>query len=483
MTSTLVNGNCLEEMKKLPDKSVDLLICDLPYGETNCKWDNKIDLVEFWTQFKRIRKSKRTACIHFCSTKFGYTLIKSWEKGFKMDMVWKKRNKTGGLSSRYRPMRNHEMVYFFYEQVPKYNRDKYHKRINNQKIAKTETSAGTKSDNFDNENKVRKQKNFNPVQPASVVEEKPKKKRNIRDSTRANEKKDIFGYNQDAAKPHQYEPPNPASIVEEKESRYHKDYEKNGKRGMNKDEMYSKKCIKEFQEKNGIGFNPPNPSSVLEEKEFCYGTNNGYYKDSMTKRPIGKNVFEPPNPASVVEEKPHINIYGLDKSHPTWDGSAKFVPPNPSSILEEKSGGDIYGEKKIDQVNRRKEMYKKSGNVNNFEPPNPASILEDDLWGEEKKARHQRYLECGCGYFEPRQPDSVFESEKVFIGKRHHQTEKPQDILEFFLKYWSDAGDVILDPTMGSGSTGVACKKLERNFIGFELDETIFKVAEKRINN
>ena len=373
MTSTLINGDCLVEMKKLPDKSVDLLICDLPYftingtSETNCKWNKDIiDLDEFWKQFKRIRKSKRTACIHFCSTKFGYTLIKSNEKMFKMDMVWKKRNKTGGLQSRYRPMRNHEMVYFFYEQAPKYNRDKYHKRINNQKIAKSETSAGTKSDKFDNENKVRKQKNFNPVQPASVLEEHE----SVNYKTKSNEiherTKAYMSGNKNL-----YEPRLPASVVEEKESKFHKDYEKNGKRGMNKDEMYSKKCIKEFQEKNGIGFNPPNP----------------------------------------------------------------------------------------------------------------ASILEEDLWGEEKKARHQRYLEHGCGYFEPRQPDSVFDSEKVFIGKRHHQTEKPQDILSFFLKYWSDVGDVILDPTCGSGSTGVACKTLKRNFIGIELDETIFKVAEKRINN
>ena len=79
------------------------------------------------------------------------------------------------------------------------------------------------------------------------------------------------------------------------------------------------------------------------------------------------------------------------------------------------------------------------------------------------------------------EPVSMFESTKVFIGKRHHQTEKPQDILEFFLKYWTDEGDTVLDPTMGSGSTGVACKKLGRNFIGYELDEKIFKVAEARI--
>jgi len=262
---TLFNGNCLELMKDLPDKSIDLFICDLPYGETNCKWDSKIDMEQFWLEFKRLRKSKRTACIHFCSTKFGYTLIKSWEKGFKMDMVWKKRNKTGGLQSRHRPMRNHEMVYFFYEQAPKYNRDKYHKRIQPKKEHNIEKEDITK-----------------------------KKLRDLTTSTRAKEGYDMFGNCDTNVKPFNYDPPNPASIVEEDE------------------------------------------------------------------------------------------------------------------------------------------------------------------------------------------PKSMFESTKVFVGKRHHQTEKPQDILEFFLKYWTDEGDTILDPTMGSGSTGVACKKLNRKFIGFELNEKIFEVAKNR---
>ena len=93
-----------------------------------------------------------------------------------------------------------------------------------------------------------------------------------------------------------------------------------------------------------------------------------------------------------------------------------------------------------------------------FTPPNPSSVLEEE------------------------DPLTVFKSKKVFIGKRNHQTEKPQDILEFFLKYWTDEGDVVLDPTMGSGSTGVACKKLGREFIGIELDEKYFNVAVDRIN-
>ena len=332
----LINGNCLEEMKKLPDKSVDLFICDLPYtdmkgkGETNCSWNQGVlDLDEFWVQFKRLRKSKRTACIHFCSTRFGYSLIKSWEKGYRMDMVWKKRNKTGGLASRYRPMRNHEMVYFFYEQAPKYNRDKYHKRINNVKHAKSETTQEKKSDK----------------------EEKPKRK--------------------------------------------------------------------SIKDRKGL----PTPSDL-------------YPKENQT--------------------------------------SSNFEPPNPSSVIEET---DIYGETKEHMKARGK------GHYHAFEPPNPASVIDEDeekIWGEKKKDRHQRYIECGCGYFEPRQPDSVFESGKVFIGKRNHQTEKPQDILEFFLKYYSDEGDVILDPTCGSGSTGVACKKMGREFIGIELTEKYYEVAKQR---
>ena len=302
MTLNLKNGDCLELMKELPDKSIDLFICDLPYGETNCKWDCVIDLDEFWKEFKRLRKSKRTACIHFCSTKFGYTLIKSNEKMFKMDMVWKKRNKTGGLQSRHRPMRNHEMVYFFYEQAPKYNRDKYHKRIQ----AK------------------------NPI----VKEEKP------------------------------------------------------------------------------------NPASVLEEKY----NSSGYKKE-------------------LVDGVKNFGTYG-------------FEPPNPASVLEEEA--DVYGETKEQRKKRREK------GDSNFEPPNPASVVEEFIEPTEDE------------------PKSMFESQKVFIGKRHHQTEKPLDILEFFLKYWSDEGDTILDPTMGSGSTGVACKKLKRNFIGMEMNDKIFKVAEDR---
>jgi DNA modification methylase len=171
------------------------------------------------------------------------------------------------------------------------------------------------------------------------------------------------------------------------------------------------------------------------------------------KKAVGP-LFDPPNPASVIEETGK-NIYGEALDSEQFK-QRKFMsyshdPPNPVSVIEEK-GKNIYGE----ALDSEQFKQKKFGHV--YDPPNPPSVIEED------------------------EPMSMYESKKVFIGKRNHQTEKPQDILEFFLKYWSDEGDVILDPTMGSGSTGVACKKMKRNFIGIELTDKYYEVAQKRIN-
>ena len=465
------NGDCLELMKDLPDKSVDLFICDLPYAETNCKWDVAIDMEKFWSEFRRLRASPRVACIHFCSTKFGYTLIKSWEKGFKMDMVWKKRNKTGGLQSRHRPMRNHEMVYFFYEQAPKYNRDTYHKRIQAKKDHNIEKECV-----YGNTSKMGVPMNhFEPPNPASVVEEKPKRK-TIKDRKSMCEPTGIYSKENQTAS--SFEPPNPASVLEEEE-KYTKEHLDNNRGGAGTNEqsgIFSKENIKKYNKENG-SFTPPNPASVVEEKDpDVYGETKEQRKKRREK---GDSSFTPPNPASVLEEK-EKTTYGIDKEKAQKSGRKDFKgigtqnafdPPNPASVLEENLvvGDDYY----------KDETGKHNGTFSNkawkgvpqkwshpdakpfgahYTPPNPLSVLEEED-----------------------EPVSMFESTKVFIGKRHHQTEKPQDILEFFLKYWTDEGETVLDPTMGSGSTGVACKKLGRNFIGYEMDDKIFNVAKARI--
>jgi len=136
MELTLHHGDCLEVLKTIPDKSIDLIICDLPYGclaggdrrgeetkkndprkaETTlggCAWDIKIDLEPFWKEVRRIRRSDHSPCIHFCTTKFGSELIKSNPDEFRYDLVWDKQRGVSFLSANKMPMRSHEMIYIF----------------------------------------------------------------------------------------------------------------------------------------------------------------------------------------------------------------------------------------------------------------------------------------------------------------------------------------------------------------------------------
>jgi len=235
--SILLNGDCLEEMKGIDDNSVDFIFCDLPYGQTSCKWDCCIDLEAFWKEIMRIKKLN-TPIFMTTTTKFGVSLINSAPKKcpFRYDLVWVKSAAAGFLSAKRMPMRKHEMIYAFYEKLPFYDLSSHKHKF----------------------------------------------------------------------------------LRERKE---------------------------EWCDKNGL--------------------------------------------------------YGEDKNIPKTE--YKYEPPLPTSMLEIKS------------------------------------------------------------------------------TKGKHSTEKPVALIEWLLKYYSKEGDVVLDPTMGSGSTGVACKNMNRNFIGIEKDEEIYESACKRI--
>lgn len=274
----LLNGDCLTELKIVPDESVDLIFCDLPYGQTSCKWDCKIDLEKLWIEFMRVKKL-HTPLFFTTTTKFGVELIMSAPKKcfFRYDIVWVKSAPAGFLSAKKMPMRKHEMVYVFYEKLPLYD--------------------------------------------LSSHKHKFKGKKGMIDGNKVYEGKKVLFRN----KAGQYEPPLPTSVVKEEEKNSNKN-----------SELYGQ--IKD----------------------------NGYYHK------------------------------------------------------------------------------RKSGETTAYEPPLPDSILEI----------------------------------KSTRGK--HSTEKPVALMEWILKYYSKEGDVVLDPTMGSGSTGVACKNLNRSFIGIEKDPEIFEVAKQR---
>jgi site-specific DNA-methyltransferase (adenine-specific) len=135
-------------MKDLSNNSIDLFICDLPYGCLNgadrgddkggtnkiigkrkagqqlkgCAWDIKIDLEQFWIQVKRLAKNDKTPVLMFCSTLFGADLINSNPKWFRYDLIWNKNLGINFLSANKMPMRSHEMIYVFSKKGANYNR-------------------------------------------------------------------------------------------------------------------------------------------------------------------------------------------------------------------------------------------------------------------------------------------------------------------------------------------------------------------------
>jgi len=105
-------GDCLEVMKEIPDKSVDMILCDLPYGTTACKWDTVIPFEPLWEQYKRIIKDN-AAIVLTASQPFSSALVMSNIKMFKYQWVWIKSKITGVLNAKRMPVRKHEVVLVF----------------------------------------------------------------------------------------------------------------------------------------------------------------------------------------------------------------------------------------------------------------------------------------------------------------------------------------------------------------------------------
>ena len=108
----IYNGDCLEVMKDIEPNTIDLVVVDLPYGQTACKWDVVIDLKEMWKQLKRICKDN-CQYVFFTTSKFGNDLINSNPTWFRYDLVWEKTYYVGYLSANKMPLRSHEMIYIF----------------------------------------------------------------------------------------------------------------------------------------------------------------------------------------------------------------------------------------------------------------------------------------------------------------------------------------------------------------------------------
>ena len=116
----IIQGDCLEVMPNIPDKSIDMILCDLPYGTTQNKWDSVIDLKKLWAEYTRIIKDNG-AIVLTAQGLFTAKLIISNESWFKYKIVWIKSKSTNFLNAKKQPLRKHEDICVFYKNQPTYN--------------------------------------------------------------------------------------------------------------------------------------------------------------------------------------------------------------------------------------------------------------------------------------------------------------------------------------------------------------------------
>ena len=396
----LINGDCLEELPKLPDKSVDLFFLDLPYGQTACKWDVKIDLNKLWAELKRLAKNERTPFFFSCTTKFGYELIKSNPTWFRWDLVWKKNRASGFLNAYKLPMRQHEMIYCFSKKCPEYDTSSHiEKTVKTVKDSKKAEIYGVRRAAT---NTVHKDK-----LPTSDVTPEP-------------EHEMMYCFAKKT-------PPYDTSS--------HTEYTEDTEQEINT-EHYKKENNVVVPKRHKVKLPSSDITQPEEEHEmmYCFAKKCPAYDVSSHKE------YE------EAKDRP-IPAYGYNKGRENRVKAKTHKEPLPTSdITPTELKNSVY--RKGDGTDSTLYRSKTSGTKM------PTSDITPGTWCEYK-----------------------------LDEKTGHRTAKPVKLMEFILKYWTKENDVVCDPTAGSGSMGLACKNMNRKFIGIEKDESIYQLMQKRIHS
>ncbi|MGI9554851.1 MAG: DNA-methyltransferase [Vampirovibrionia bacterium] len=128
----LMRGDCLELMRSIEDKSIDMILCDLPYGCTQNRWDEKLSFEDLWGHYERIIKDN-TPIILFSQGFFTAEMMISNKKMWRYNLVWNKINPSGHLNANRMPLRSHEDICIFYKKLPYYNPQKTFGKKNHSK--------------------------------------------------------------------------------------------------------------------------------------------------------------------------------------------------------------------------------------------------------------------------------------------------------------------------------------------------------------
>lgn len=284
----LINGDCLEEMKKIEDNKIDLLFCDLPWSATSCKWDCALDLKLFWKEINRICKID---CPMFfcCNVKFGNTLINSNPKNFRYDLVWIKSSPVGFLNAKKMPMKKHELIYVFYRKLPFYDLSSHkHKFLSEQSddIDEKYKNKGGLYSKISRNGLLKNETHYNPPLPTSIIKTEGKEN-------------SVFG----------------------------------------KTEHYS---IDQNLRHNGGLYDPPLPTSIIKHNsKSIYGENTEHYHNTNQKN--GESIYDPPLPNSILEIKSEKGKHATQKPVKLIEWILKYYSKEGDTILDPTMGSGSCG--------------------------------------------------------------------------------------------------------------------------------------------
>jgi len=469
----LYNTNCFDVFPKIKDKSIDLFVLDLPYGQTACAWDTCIDLNKMWIEIKRIMKPSAIICF-FCTTKFGYTLIKSNEKWFKYDLVWQKSRKVGFLSANKRQLRNHENIYVFNND----NNDdiEIKRNIELRKYAeKVKEYINKPLKQINKDMKNRKAEHFfyiNSSQFCLLTEETYKK---LIELYKIDKMKGFLKYKDMLEKwekipaiPHIYNPQKTEGTP----------YKPNRKTETN---VYG--TIKLTNDENK---GDRHPTSIIEhENIYVFNNDDNHSKDD---KEIKRNI-ELRKYAEKVKEYINKPLKQITKDIGNM-GLHHFYAFKSSQfeMLTEKTYKKLIELYKIDKMKgflKYKDMIK----LEDKTTYNPQKTEGTPYKKNKKTVDKNNVYNIGTIGNGPenkgdRHPTSIIENTILKYNNPHktiHRTEKPIGLLEYLIKTYSNEGDTIMDFCAGSLSCGVAAFNTKRKFIGVEMDKTNYDLGLERI--
>jgi len=306
----LKQGDCLEVMKELEKDSVDLLFADLPYAQTSCKWDILIDLDLFWKEVNRVCKPD-APMVFTCSVKFGNTLINSNPKNFRYDLIWVKSAPCGFLNAKKMPMKKHEMIYVFYNKIPKVYTENialHHKH----KFLKQEKGRG--GNIYGKEDKLSNHNKYEPPLPNSVIKET-----NHENAYNTEKRKKPIV----RSKPNQYEPPLPNSVIKEDTGVYNEC-----------DHSSSKTFIRGKKNK------ATNEDVYKSDERF----NNGkLYHHSRKLQKGDESIYEPALPNSILEVKSEKGKHATQKPVALMEWILKYYSREGGVVLDPTMGSGSMG--------------------------------------------------------------------------------------------------------------------------------------------